>query len=51
VFCFFWGGIRYVLWLGQAYSNAGCVWGACAVPVNESKANAKIEVKEVKAEK
>lgn len=44
-------GILSAVLLWQAYSNAGCVWGACSVPVNESKANAEIEVEEVKAEK
>jgi hypothetical protein len=44
-------GILSAVLLWQAYTNAGCAWGACNVPVNNSDSNAEIEAEEVKAKK
>lgn len=44
-------GILSAVLLWQAYSNAGCVWGACTVPVREVKQDADMEVEEVKGKK
>ncbi|MCU0434308.1 MAG: hypothetical protein MUC87_12700 [Bacteroidia bacterium] len=44
-------GILSAILLWQAYTNAGCAWGACSVPVNSSNGNTEIEAEEVTAKK
>ncbi|MCA6364792.1 MAG: hypothetical protein IM638_17285 [Bacteroidetes bacterium] len=44
-------GILSAVLLWQAYSNAGCAWGACNVRVNNAGGNPEIEAEEVKAKK
>jgi hypothetical protein len=41
-------GVLSAVLLWQAYSNAGCAFGSCSVPVNSAKSTAEIETEEVK---
>jgi hypothetical protein len=44
-------GILSAVLLWQAYTNAGCAWGACSVPVQNVKQDADMEIEEVKGKK